>query len=348
MRFHVIRPQALNSAQSPIRVIEHGTGREVGWVNRYLDREYVRRLADTSLRSCAYSLLHFVRWWDSFHHTADVAKGDLTESTLLDYLKFQCDHQPPFASSTINFRIGIADRALRNEFPDAPSPRAEGFQQAYLRRGPLGLGRRRLAVSRLRLRAPKRQLVPLSVDEVARFWSSFRTARDLAIVGLMLLQGLRSAEVVALNDDDVLLSEAQLRVRGKGNKMRFLPLAPETVQLIDHYRVLERPKVATTALFISLKGPARGTRMTLSGLRSLFRYHRKSTGIKLANPHRFRHTFASDMVRAGISLPALMQLMGHADIETTLRYVQITPQDVYLQYAHAVAQLVRPLPRISP
>jgi integrase/recombinase XerD len=58
--------------------------------------------------------------------------------------------------------------------------------------------------------------------------------------------------------------------------------------------------------------------MTAAGLRSLFRYHRRTTGIKLANPHRFRHTFASDMVRAGLSLPALMQLMGHADIETTL------------------------------
>jgi integrase/recombinase XerD len=293
MKFHVIRLQTPNPAQSPIRVIEQETGREVGWVNRYLDREYVRRLANTSLRSCAYSLLHFVCWWESLHHTGDVAEGDLTESTLLDYLKFQCSHEPAFSSSTINDRVAIADRALRNEFPDAPDPTARGFQQAYLQRGPLGVGRSHVAMSRLRVRVPKRNLVPLSVDEVARFWSSFRTARDLAIVGLMLLQGLRSAEVLALNEDDVLLSEAQLRVRGKGNKLRFLPLAPETVQLLDHYRRLERPPVATPALFVSLKGPARGIRMTLAGLRSLFRYHRRRTGIKLANPHRFRHYAAS-------------------------------------------------------
>ena len=84
--------------------------------------------------------------------------------------------------------------------------------------------------------------------------------------------------------------------------------------------------------------------MTPAGLRSLFRYHRQTTGVKLANPHRFRHTFASDMVRAGISLPALMQLMGHAQIQTTLVYIHVTPQDVYQQYARAVAQLVRPVP----
>jgi integrase/recombinase XerD len=347
MRFHVIHLQTPTSAQSPIRMVELETGREVGWVNRYLDREYVRRLADTTLRAYAYNLLDFVRWWENLHHTDNIFIGDLTESTLLDYLKFQRSHHPPVSSSTINIRISVADAALRNEFPDAPSQTAQGFQRVYMRRGPLGLGRRHPAISRLRVRTPKRQLVPLSVEEVSRFWSSFRTSRDLAVVGVMLLQGLRSAEVLGLNEDDVLLSEAQLRVRGKGNKLRLLPLAPETVQLLDHYRRLERPQVRTNALFVSLKGPARGTRMTLAGLRSLFRYHRKSTGIQIANPHRFRHTFASDMVRAGISLSALMRLMGHADIQTTMQYIHVTPQDVYLQYTHAVAQLVRPLPRLS-
>jgi integrase/recombinase XerD len=128
----------------------------------------------------------------------------------------------------------------------------------------------------------------------------------VAIVGLMLMQGLCSAEVMALNLEDVLLSEGQLRVRGKGSKTRFLPLAPETTQLIDYYLRLERPDPCSAALFVVLKGPTRGTRMTPAGLRSLFRYHRRTTGVKIANPHRFRHTFASDMVRAGISLPALM------------------------------------------
>ena len=160
----------------------------------------------------------------------------------------------------------------------------------------MGIGQPRLALSRLRVRAPKRTITALSVDEVARFWSSFRTSRDLAIVGLMLLQGLRSQEILDLNQDDLLLPEAQIRVRGKGNKTRFLPLAPEAARLLDHYLRLERPAKSSTALFVSLKGPARGARMTPAGLRSLFRHHRQTSGVKIANPHRFRHTFASDMV----------------------------------------------------
>jgi integrase len=211
----------------------------------------------------------------------------------------------------------------------------------------MGLGRQMPALSRIRVKMPKRTIVPLSVEEVARFWASFRTSRDLAIVGLMLLQGLRSKELVDLNRDDLLLPEAQLRVHGKGDKTRFLPLAPEASQLLDHYLRTEHPQVSAAALFVSLKGRARGKRMTLAGLRSLFRHHRQTTGVKLANPHRFRHTFASDMVRAGVSLPALMKLMGHANIQTTLVYVDVTPLDVYQQYARAVAQMVRRSPEMS-
>jgi integrase len=216
MKFHVIYLPTSSNAQSPVHVVEQTRGREVGWINRYLDREYVRRLADKSLRIYAYHLLHFVRWWESVHHTGDLVEADLTESTLLDYVRFQSSQQPRPSACTINDRVAVADRALRNQFPEAPCQIARGFQQAFLRRRPMGLGRAWVAMSRLRVKIPKLNIVPLSVNEVARFWSSFRTTRDLAIVGLMLLQGLRSAEVLALNQDDVLLPEAQLRVRGKG------------------------------------------------------------------------------------------------------------------------------------
>ena len=346
MKFRVIRQPAPSGARSPMRVIEQDTGREVAWINRYLDREHVRRLADKSLYSYAHSLLHFVRWWESVYHTGDISQQNLTESTLLDYLHFQSSRQPPPSATTINDRVACADRAIRNQFPDAPCQVAHGFHKIYLHRRPMGLGRPRFELSRLRIKEPRLNIVPLSVDEVARFWSSFRNARDLAIVGLMLMHGLRSVEVMALNRDDVLLSEGQLRVRGKGYKLRLLPLAPETTQLIDHYLRVERPDPCSAALFVVLKGPARGQRITPAGLRSLFRHHRRTTGVQLANPHRFRHTFASDMVRAGISLPALMQLMGHADIETTMHYVKVSPQDVYLQYARATAQCIHPQPRI--
>jgi integrase len=184
-------------------------------------------------------------------------------------------------------------------------------------------------------------VVPLSADEVARFWRGFRTFRDLAIIALMLLDGLRSCEVLDLQLEDLSLADAHLRVLGKGNKERTLPLPAETLAVLQNYLRLERPLTNSPYLFVSLKGRPRGRPMTAAGLRSLFRHHRLCSQVPQANPHRFRHTFGADMVRAGISLPALMHLMGHAQIRTTMLYVELAPQDVWREYARAVAQRVR-------
>ena len=184
MKFHLVYPPASTThGQSPVRVVEQATGREVAWINRFLDREYVRRLADRTLRTYAHNLLHFVRWWESVHHTGDVVEGDLAESTLLDYVRFQSGQQPRPSGSTINDRVALADRALRDEFPDAPCQIARGFHQAFLARRPMGIGRPWVATTRLRVKTPKRNIVPLSVDEVSRFWCSFHTTRDLAHCG---------------------------------------------------------------------------------------------------------------------------------------------------------------------
>ena len=77
----------------------------------------------------------------AFITPATFAEGDLTESTLLDYVRFQSSQQPPPSASTINDRVATADRAIRNEFPDAPCQIARGFHQAFLHRRPMGLGR---------------------------------------------------------------------------------------------------------------------------------------------------------------------------------------------------------------
>ena len=217
------------------------------------------------------------------------------------------------------------------------------FRRTYTTRSSLGYGRPHLRVaSGLRLRQPRRVIVPLSADQVARFWRSFRTFRDLAIVALMLLDGLRYCEILRLQLEDLSPPEARLCVLGKGNKRRTLPLPAETLEVLQNYLRLERPLTNSPALFVSLKGPRRGRPMTAAWLRSLFRHHRWRSQVPQANPHRMRHTFGAEMVRAGIALPALMHLMGHASIHTTLLYVQLAPQDVWREYTRAVAQR-RPL-----
>ncbi len=344
MKFLLEHRSDAAASASPYRVVEQDGG-EIAWVNRFLDMQRVRGLNEFSLRFYGHLLLHFVRWWAQ-QPGVDVMRLDphsFTESTLIDYVRAQREELPKPSPETINNRSAMLRRLFWFYF-QAKMPHGPYRLQRVWGAPAGGCYRRgRCAVAAdLRLKVPPRVIEPLSVEQVQRFWSSFRTSRDIAIVGLLLLSGLRSCEVLALELEDLLLSEAQMRVRGKGAKVRMMPLPPETIRLLDCYLKTERPLTNAARVFVSLKGKARGKPMTKAGLRSLFRHHRAVTTIRKANPHRFRHTFGSDMVRAGVSLPALQRLMGHAHIETTLLYIQISPQDVYEEYARAVARRTAP------
>jgi integrase/recombinase XerD len=338
--FQFLFQAASQGSASPYRLFD-GQGREVEWANEFLDLQHIRGLSPRSLRAYGYELLHFARWWAK----ADLGPlSELNESRLLDYVRYQLDQQPKPTPQTINHRLVVLRRLYRFHYQrDIPS-KNRYLKHTYTTRNPLGYGRRRTAIAGLRLKEPRRLVVPLSAEQVAKFWRSFRTFRDLGLIALMLLDGLRSREALQLQLEDLHLSEKQLRILGKGNRERILPLPCDTIQALENYLHHERPLTNSPALFVSLKGLHRGQPMTAAGLRSLFRHHRKLSGVAEANPHRFRHTFGADMVRAGISLPALKLLMGHAHIHTTMLYVQLSPQDVWREYARAVQSQTRLLP----
>jgi integrase/recombinase XerD len=339
MKLSLLHQPDTPASASPYRLVDQGQ-QEVPWANAFLDAQRIRQLSLRSLRAYGYDLLHFARWWLPRHPSRTVQEMD--ESALLDYVRDQLHEDPQPTPQTINHRLGVLRSLYRFHSGCPLTAGSHGFQRSYLTQSPLGYGRpRRMMATGLRLKQPHRVIMPLSTVEVAKFWRSFRTFRDLALVALMLLNGLRSQETLDLQLEDLQLAEAQLRVLGKGNKPRPLPLPGETIQVIQNYLHLERPVTNSSALFVSLKGLKRGLPMTLAGLRSLFRHHRVRSQVLEANPHRFRHTFGADMVRAGISLPALQQLMGHAQIRTTMLYVQIAPQDVWREYARAVENRTR-------
>lgn len=219
-----------------------------------------------------------MRWWsarpgvDATRFTAD----QFTEATLVDYVRDQIDRKPQPGPLNINSRSSMLRRLFRFYFhDDMPHGLSCRVERTWLRRSPLGYGVGRVAVAPgLKVKVPQRAIVPLSAEEVARFWSSFRTARDLAIVALMLLNGLRSCEVLSLKLGDLPFSEAQVRVHGKGSRVRLLPLPPETMRILQCRLRTERPLTNAPEVFVCRKGKARGQAMTPAGLRSLFRHHR--------------------------------------------------------------------------
>ncbi|HEX8880353.1 MAG TPA: tyrosine-type recombinase/integrase [Candidatus Acidoferrum sp.] len=332
MKLSVIYQPSLPASASPYRLRDEDGG-ELDWANAFLDAQCLRQLSPRSLRIYAYDLLDFARWFQARHQP--LAK--INESTIVDYVRHQLEQDPKPRPQTVNHRLGTVSCCYRfHTGQEIPSGKMH-FQRRFTKRSPLGYGRPRLAIAHgLRLKQDRRVIVPLSNEQVEKFWQSFRTYRDLALVGLMLWDGLRSCEVLALQLEDLQLAEGQTRVHGKGNKQRLVPLPPEILEVLGHYLRLERPLTNAPALFVSLKGHRRGQPMTAAGLRSLFRHHRVLSQVRQANPHRFRHTCGRDMVQAGMSLPALQRLLGHSQITTTMVYVALAPQDVWQEYARAI------------
>jgi site-specific recombinase XerD len=331
MNFRLLYHPASPASRSPYRVLDQ-QGQEVTLVNEFLDAQHMRGLSPCSLRAYGYDFLHFARWW-----FPDPPRPfpEIDDSTLLDYLRYQLDQDPKPQPQTVYHRLS-ALRCLYRFHQGREIPRCSGGAPGPRPRSPFGYAGPRRAASAL-LKRPRNLVVPLSPQDVARFWSSFHTYRDLSLIALMLLDGLRSHEVLAIALDDLCLAQKQIWVHGKGNKQRLLPLPEDAIQAIENYLHLERPLTNSPRLFVSLKGRRRGQPMTPAGLRSLFRHHRRKTQVTQANPHRFRHTYGADMVRAGVSLPALMRLMGHAHIHTTMLYVQLSPHDVWQEYHRALA-----------
>jgi site-specific recombinase XerD len=337
VKLFVIYQSSVPASVSPYRLRDENE-RELGWANAFLDAQRLRQLSLRSLRAYAYDLLDFARWFEPRCQPP----AAMTESTLVDYVRHQLEQYPKPTPQTVNHRLGVVRCCYRfHTGQDVPAGQSH-FQRTYTTRSPLGYGRSHRTIAfGLRLKQPRRVIQPLTAEQVAKFWASFRNLRDFAVVGLMLLDGLRSSEVLALQIEDLKLADAQLHVLGKGRKSRILPLPGEIMEVLQSYLRVERPLTNSPSLFVSLKGHRRGQPMTPAGLRSLFRHHRLRSEVLAANPHRFRHTFGADMVRAGISLPALQHLMGHSQIHTTMLYVQLAPQDVWREYARAVASRAR-------
>lgn len=165
-----------------------------------------------SLRAYAYDLLNLAKWF----RVSLVELSGLTQSLLLDYISFQLDHQPQPAARTVNHRISVTCSVYRfHHGREIPRP-GHGPGAGYTIPSPFSHGKNRRVFHRIRMKVPRRIMVPLSAKEVSQFWSSFRNFRDLSLVALMLFNGLRSRETLNLKIEDLRLSQGQVLVQGKG------------------------------------------------------------------------------------------------------------------------------------
>lgn len=329
----------INSENGLYRVVDE-TGGGFEEANTFLQAITTRGLSPLTVRAYAFDIVVLYRWMIS----TDRYLAELSQPDLLDFVRYE--RARGAHPSSINRRLTTC-RLLHGFWrpkglsatsgTSLPSPhyRSPGRDR---RIGMHVLEKKRELV--LRVKTPHKQIAPLSAEQVREFLRDLRRYRDNAIVHLMLLCGLRSREVLGLGRRDISLIERRVRVVGKGNKERIVPLADLASVSIEQYFVHERPRdCVDDALFLCLQGKRRGCSMTPSGLRSLFRGRRKKPALADANPHRLRHTFGADMARGGMSLSVLQKLMGHENPETTLGYINLSLADIADAFHVASAEI---------
>jgi integrase/recombinase XerD len=150
------------------------------------------------------------------------------------------------------------------------------------------------------------------------------TFRNRVILELIYASGLRVSEAAGIKIGDLLFEQEIIRVTGKGNKERIVPVGKTALRLIQQYLRDVRPRLAadsrTPVLFLSI----RGRPLDRERIWAIFKEAARIAGIdKEIHPHTLRHSFASHLLENGADLRVIQEMLGHADIGTTQIYTHV-------------------------
>ena len=284
-------------------------------------------------------------------HTADAYERDIR-----DFLSFysrwaNADLLPNDLGhiDTICFRAWLADRARRN-LEHKSTARAlsslRGFYKFIARKYDIKNEAIALISSP---KVPRKLSKAIEISEVQDMQSAVRTldenhpwiaARDWALITLLFGCGLRISEALSLRVRDMQNRPDTLRIIGKGNKERIVPVLPAVNDAIAKYLdICPYRGDATKPLFRSVRGLPMSARMAEKTIENLRAYLQLPDYV---TPHALRHTFATALLSGGADLRSLQELLGHASLSTTQLYTKVNMAEINNIYAHAHPRAIDP------
>lgn len=182
------------------------------------------------------------------------------------------------------------------------------------------------------IKCPQEIKRPFSDVEIDALRSGCRNAKERAIVEMLLSTGVRVAELSDMRVEDIDFATLSVHVmHGKGDKARVTYTTKVAAQYVRRY--LETRKGDSDMLFLNLER----TKLLPNGIRHILSEIAKRAGVDDVHPHRFRRTFASGLAARGMDIQKIQRLLGHANINTTMRYVCTDDSQVKASYEQYIA-----------
>ena len=303
------------------------------WMQLYLDTHCLARGLSPRSIDAYRSTLEGFRAYVRFR-LADRGPDELSARDVLEYLEYlrrERRNGPSAVSRQVTilkcfYRAIVAMKHLDvNENPMAHFPRIKA--------------------------APSKLPVFLSEEEVHRLLAEPRTdtvfgLRDRALLTLLYGTGIRATECATMSEADADLDNATVRVMGKGGRERAIPLNHEVVRALRQYRTARGPSHPAAPFFRSRRGGGLSRNAIYDCVR---RHARRARISKNVSPHRMRHTFATHLVKRGIGLVTIRDLLGHRCISSTQVYLHTTAADLrHAADLHPVEKLVARIEDLLP
>lgn len=280
---------------------------EIDLFIRFLATE--RGLSDNYQLSTRRSLTEFAAWCSSARQIASA--GEVTLPLISDYLGVR--KRGGLAASSIKLMVvalkiffrflAAKGRVERDPTETLTLPRIERYLPETLNE---------LQVQQL-------------IDSVNT--TQPRGLRDRAMIELLYASGLRISELANARLENLNLEERILRVTGKGNKTRLVPVGRKACEALASYISAERPKLVKPRTGSEIFLSSRGTKLTTVRLWQIVKERARHSGLE-ANiyPHLLRHSFATHLLGNGADLRIIQEMLGHADISTTQVYTHVDQQ----------------------
>jgi len=276
---------------------------DAGWIDRFIRHlEFERRLSPLTCKNYRRDLVAFADYLEK----TGVPGWDAVDS----------EHARAFSATC--YRRGLSAKSIQRRLSAARTFFRYLLREKLVKTNPV--------TSVSAPKAKKRLPGNLDADRMARLLDipgdGPLVDRDRAILELLYSSGLRLAELIDLNLGDVDMQDATVRVTGKGNKDRIVPVGRHALKALRQWAITrgDLANADEKALFVS----TRGTRISARSVQSRVKHWARQQGID-ANvyPHLFRHSFATHVLESSHDLRGVQELLGHANIATTQVYTHL-------------------------